>query len=173
VPAKQDDLINKLIATVSDLVRQVSRYLPISLNALERHNRAYEELDAIRLALEEQRELVKELIIESSRHADGTNKRLDRVEEYTILVGMGKVDSRKAGEITQEVSDEHVERNLSERLVEQQRLLLTYQDNLARVKQNVAEMGYESVENSNKVKDYQNKINKITEVIDRIRQALV
>jgi hypothetical protein len=86
---------------------------------------------------------------------------------------MGKVDSRKAGEITQEVSDEHVERNLSERLVEQQRLLLTYQDNLARVKQNVAEMGYESVENSNKVKDYQNKINKITEVIDRIRQALV
>ena len=97
---------------------------------------------------------------------------MDRVEEYVILVGMNKGDSRKAGEITQEVSGEHIERSLREQLVEQQNLLVTYQRNLARVKQTIAEMGYETVENSNKVDTYQNKIDKISEAINRIRAAL-
>ena len=159
-------------STLDDLVRQVSRLIGVVNSVVERYSRIAEEYDFNRLASEEIRELIKELIIESSRHADGINKRMDRVEEYVILVGMNKGDSRKAGEITQEVSGEHIERSLREQLVEQQNLLVTYQRNLARVKQTIAEMGYETVENSNKVDTYQNKIDKISEAINRIRAAL-
>lgn len=159
-------------ATLDDILRSVNRLIGTANALMERYSRIAEEYDFNRLATEEIREFIKELIVESSRHADGINKRIDRIEEYVILVGMDKGDSRKAGEITQEVSGEHIERTLREQLVEQQTLLVTYQRNLARVKQNIAEMGYETVENSNKVDIYQGKIDKINESISRIRAAL-
>lgn len=159
-------------ATLDDILRSVNRLIGTANALMERYSRIAEEYDFNRLATEEIREFIKELIVESSRHADGINKRIDRIEEYVILVGMNKGDSQKAGEITQEVSGEHIERTLREQLVEQQTLLVTYQRNLARVKQNIAEMGYETVENSNKVDIYQGKIDKINESISRIRAAL-
>ncbi len=158
--------------TIQDLSKQIQRLIGTANALMDRFARLGEEYDSSRLANEELRELLKELIVESSRHADSVNRRLDRVEEYVILVGMDKGDSRKAMEITQEVSSEHIERGLQEQLVEQQTLLLTYQRNLARVKQNIADMGYETVENANKLDTYQDKIDKINEVIARIRQAL-
>lgn len=156
---------------IDELSKQIQRLIGTANALMERYARLAEEFDSNRLANEEIRELLKEFIEEAGRWANGLSKRIDRLEEFIILAGMGK--DRKAGEITQEVSGEHVERGLREQLTEQQKLLITYQRNLARVKQSIAETGYETIENANKVEDYQNKIDKISEAIERIRQALV
>lgn len=139
---------------------------------MERYARLAEEYDANRLATEEIRELLKELTEELGNWAQHIGERLDRVEEYTILAGMGKGNSQKAKQITQEVSGEHLERGLREELGTQQKLLLTYQRNLARVQQTIAEMGYETIENMNKREDFERKIERINETIQRIRDAL-
>ncbi len=169
MPTK-DDLLTKLISVVNDLVRQVSKYLSVSLNVLERHNRAYEELDAIRLSQEEFRELIKELIIESGRQADSVNKHLYRVEQYTILKGMFGI-GRETLQIESEVAKEHIERALSERLVEQQKLVEQYQKNIARVGLSIARYG-ETVPLLNELDEYQSKLDKTLEAIERIREQL-
>jgi len=170
VPAKQDDLITKLISTVSDLIRQVSRYLPISLNALERHNRAYEELDSIRLSLEEQRELLSDHFQENSRWADALSKRIDRLERYMILSRMvgGSQDTLQ---IESSVSKEHIERALREELVNQQQLVIQYQKNINIIKQRIAKSG-ESVISLNELEEYQSKLDKALEAMERIREQL-
>lgn len=156
--------------TIDDVVRQLNKVIGTANALMERYARLAEEYDSNRLAIEEIRELIKELIVESSHQANSVNRRLDRQEEFIILVGMGK--DQKAGEITQEVSREHIDRSLQEELVEQQKLLMTYDRNIARVKQSIAEMGYETVENANKLDTYQSKVDKINESISRIREAL-
>jgi hypothetical protein len=178
VPIKQTDLeevirqIKNLIPAVIDLLKQLTKYLPVSLSVLERHNRAYEELDSVRLEIEVLKEIQRENTFESSRWANQLSKDMHRLEEWIILARIGKEDSPKAGEITQEVSREHIERSLSEQLTEQQKLLQTYQRNLARVQQSIAEMGYETIENMNKREDFERKIQRINEAIGRIRDAL-
>lgn len=174
MPTRDDLLrqIQKLISIVTDLSKEVSKFIRVDNDLIERYSRSMEELDSVRLSNEELRELIKDLIVESGRQADSVNRRLDRQEEFIILVGMGKSGSQKAGEITQEVSREHIDRSLQEELVEQQKLLMTYDRNIARVKQSIAEMGYETVENANKLDTYQSKIDKINESISRIREAL-
>ena len=170
MPAKQDDLLTKLISVVNDLVRQVSKYLPVSLGVLERHNRAYEELDSIRLALEELRELIKELIIESGRQADSTNKHLYRVEQYVILKGMMGA-GRETIQVESEVAKEHIERALSERLTEQQELAKQYQKNITKVNERIAKFG-DTVASLNELDEYQGKLDKALEAIKRIREQL-
>ena len=155
-----------------DLIIQVRRLIGTVNSVLERYSRVSEEYDSNRLATEEIRELLKELIEEVSTWAQYIGSRMDRQEEYVILVGMGKGKSHQAQAITQVVSQEHIERGLREELVAQQKLLQTYQRNLAKIKQQIAEMGYTSIENGNKEDEYQYKIDRATEAISRIREAL-
>ena len=155
-----------------DLIRQLNKFTTMAGILLERYNRLAEEYDSNRLATEEIRELIRELIEEVSTWAQYIGSRLDRQEEYVILVGMGKGESHQAQAITQVVSQEHIERGLREELVAQQKLLQTYQRNLSKVQQQIAEMGYTSIENGNKEDEYQHKIDRATEAIARIREAL-
>ena len=155
-----------------DLIRQLNKFTTMAGILLERYNRLAEEYDSNRLATEEIRELIRELIEEVSTWAQYIGSRLDRQEEYVILVGMGKGESHQAQAITQVVSQEHIERGLREELVAQQKLLMTYQRNLSKVQQQIAEMGYTSIENGNKEDEYQHKIDRATEAISRIREAL-
>jgi hypothetical protein len=172
MPCKESDLVPTTQNTTDDARRQLNKFTATANTLLERVARLAEEYDNNRLATEEIREILGELVKEFGIWANGLSKRMDRQEEYVILVGMGKGDSAKARQITQEVSGEHLERGLREELAEQQRLLATYQRNLSKVQQQIAEMGYETIENMNKREDFERKIQRINEAISRIREAL-
>ena len=178
MPIKQSDFdalykqLTNLIPAVLDLVRQLGKYIPISLQVLERHQRAHEELDGIRLDIEVLKEIQRENTFEVSRWATQLSKDMRRLEEYTILSNMGKGDSPKAREITQEVGGEHLEYKLNEKLADKQKELMAWQRNLSKVKQDIASMGYATIENSNKEESYQSKIDRLTTEVDRLREAL-
>lgn len=178
MPIKQSDFdalykqLTNLIPAVFDLLKQVGKYLPISLNALERHNRAFEELGAISTRIDALEQVQREIIFEISRWATQLSKDMRRVEEYTILSNMGKADSPKAMSITQEVGGEHLEYKLNEKLADKQKELSAWSRNLSHIQQEIAKMGYATIENSNKEDDYQHKIDRLTKEVDRLREAL-
>ena len=164
--------LTNLIPAVLDLVRQLGKYLPISLNILERHQRAHEELGAISIRIDALEQVQRETIFEISRLATQLSKDMRRLEEYTILSNMGKGDSQKAMSITQEVGGEHLEYKLNEDLADKQKELATWARNLSKVKQDIATAGYATIENSNKEENYQSRIDRLTREIDRLREAL-
>ena len=155
--------------TLDDLVRQVSRLIGTTNSVLERYARLGEEYDSNRLANEELRELIKELIEESSRHADKLSERMDRIERYTILSKFGNVSVTL--EIESSVAKEHIERALSERLIEQQELAKQYQNNITIVQKRMARLG-ETVASLNELEEYQSKLNRALEAMKRIREQL-
>ena len=157
--------------TLDDLVRQVSRLIGTVNSVLERYARLAEEYDSNRLATEEIRELLKELIEEIGRSATQLGRDINRLEEYVILKGMGKGNSPKSVEITQEVSSEHLERSLRKRLADQQKLLRQYEDNITKVQLQIARMGYETIENANKLTEYQEGTERARTAIERLREA--
>lgn len=156
--------------TLDDVFRQIGKAIGTANALMERYARLAEEYDSNRLSVEEIRELLKELIVESSRHADSTNKRLDRVEQYVILKGMMGA-GRETLQVESDVAKEHIERALSERLVEQQQLVTQYQKNLARVQLSIAKYG-ETTPLVNELEDYQTKLDKALEAMKRIREQL-
>ncbi len=172
MPTRDDLLkhVQKLISIVTDLVKEVSRFIRVDNDLAERYSRAMEELDSLRLSQEELRELIKELIVESSRHADSTNKHLYRVEQYVILKGMMGI-GRETLQVESEVAKEHIERALSERLVEQQELAKQYQKNITKVNERIAKFG-DTVASLNELDEYQGKLDKALEAIKRIREQL-
>ncbi len=156
--------------TLDDVVRQLNKVIGTANALMERYARLAEEYDSNRLAVEEIRELIKELIIEASRQADSVNKHLYRVEQYTILKGMFGI-GRETLQIESEVAKEHIERALSERLVEQQKLVEQYQKNIARVGLSIAKYG-ETVPLVNELEEYQSKLDRALEAMKRIREQL-
>lgn len=70
MPIKQSDFdaiikqITNLIAIVTDLNRQLIKYIRIHNDVVERYARIAEEYDSNRLATEEIRELIRELVEE-------------------------------------------------------------------------------------------------------------
>lgn len=155
--------------TIDDVFRQINRFIGVANSVVERYSRVAEEYDSNRLAIEEIRELLKEFVEESSRWADGLSKRIDRLERYTILKGMG--GGRETIQIEASVSREHIDRALREELVLQQELILQYQRNIDKVKIKIAKFG-DTVALLNELEDYQKQIDKANEAIARIRQSL-
>ena len=155
--------------TLDDVVRQLNKVIGTANALMERYARLAEEYDSNRLANEELRELIKELIEESSRHADKLSERMDRIERYTILSKFGNVSVTL--EIESSVAKEHIERALSERLTEQQELTKQYQRNIIRVEKRIASFG-ETVSSLNELDEYQSKLNKALEAMERIREQL-
>ncbi len=172
MPTRDDLLkhVQRLISIVTDLVREVSRFIRVDNDLAERYSRSMEELDSIRLSNEELRELIKELIIESGRQADSTNKHLYRVEQYVILKGMMGA-GRETLQVESEIAKEHIERALSERLTEQQELARQYQKNISKVNEHIARYG-ETVARLNELDEYQSKLDKALEAMKRIREQL-
>ncbi len=169
----RDDLtkhIQRLISIVTDLVKEVSRFIRVDNDLAERYSRSMEELDSIRLSQEELRELIKELIVESSRQADSLNRRMDRQEQYVILKGMIGA-GRETLQVESSVAHEHIERALSERLSEQQELAKQYQKNITKVNERIAKFG-DTVASLNELEEYQGKLDKALEAIKRIREQL-
>lgn len=165
-------LLNKFIPAVQDLSRQVGRYLPISLDALERHNRAYEELDGLKLALEEMRELQSEHFQENARWADKLSKHNERLERYVILTKMtGMGNAAEISEIEKIVGKEHVERVLREELVTQRNLWSQYQNNINFIELQNAKFG-ESITRLNELADAKKKLIEIENAIEEIRKVL-
>jgi len=155
--------------TLDDLVRQINRLIGTVNGLLERYARGYEELDSIRLAQEEFRELLIDHFAENARWADRLSERMDRVEQYTILA---KFDNLSATiQIESAVSKEHIERSLQKQLVTQQNLWKQYQDNIDMIQEKIAKFG-ETVPRLNELADYEKKIAKIKEAMARIREAL-
>lgn len=154
---------------LDDLIHQINKFVIVSTALLERYARGYEELDGNRLALEEIRELLKEHFEEVARDADNLSRRMDRLEQYIILVRMG--EKEQSGAITQHVTGEHVRRAAREELGRQQELMLQYRKNIDRVKLKIAKYG-ETIPLVNELEGYEDEIGKITEAIERLREAL-
>lgn len=154
---------------LDDLIHQINKFVVVSTALLERYARGYEELDGNRLALEEIRELLKEHFEEVARDADNLSRRMDRLEQFIILVRMG--DREQAGVITQHVTGEHVRRTAREELGRQQELLLQYRKNIDRVKLKIAKYG-ETIPLVNELEGYEDETREITEAIERLREAL-
>jgi len=156
--------------TLDDLVRQLNKLIGTANALMERYARLAEEYDSSHLANEEIRELLKELIIESGRWADGLSRRIDRLERYMILSRMVG-SSQDTLQIESSVSKEHIERALREELVNQQQLVIQYQKNINIIKQRIAKFG-ESVVSLNELEEYQSKLDKALEAMERIREQL-
>lgn len=157
-------------STLDDLVIQCQRLIGTVNAILERYVRAYEEIDNTRLSLEEIRELIKDLIDESGRFADGLSKKMDRLERYTILVRIVG-SNQETTQIEGVVSREHIEQALREELVNQQNLMAQYQKNINKVRLSIAKYG-ETVPLTNELETYEIKLEKAQETINRIRESL-
>ena len=155
---------------LDDLARQINKFIGTANAVMERYSRSMEEIDYLRLTGEELKELLKDFTEEAGIWADGISRRIDRLEQFVILSKIG--NKHKAGEITQEVGKEHIERTLREDLAEHQKLLLTYQRNIMRVKERIAKQGYDTIEQANQLEDYERESAKLTEAINRIRETL-
>lgn len=157
--------------TLDDILRRMDRLIGTANAVMERYSRAMEEIESVKLALEEIRELLPEHFEESARWADNLSKKMDRLERYTILVRMVGGGNQETLQIEGSVSREHLDRALREELVNQQQLLQQYQKNVGRVKMSVARYG-ETVPLMNELEEYETKVDKANEAIARIRQSL-
>ena len=162
--------IDQLIAIVTDLVREVGKFIRVDSDLAQRYSRSMEELDSIRLALEEQREILQDHFIENSHWANELSRRIDRLERYTILVRMFGSNAETI-QVETVVSREHIKRALREELMAQQDIILQYQKNVDRVKLRIAKYG-ETVPLMNELEDYQRKIEQSQEAMTRIREQL-
>lgn len=152
-----------------DELSQIRRFISLARDILERYAHAMEQMDGIRLSLEEARELQAEHFEENARWADSLSKRMDRQERYVILKGMG--GGRETIQVEQVVANEHIDRALREELVTQQELILQYQKNADKVKLKIAKFG-DTVALLNELDDYQKQVDRSMEAIARIRQSL-
>lgn len=155
--------------TLDDLVRQVIRLIGTANALMERYSRSMEELDNVRLAQEELRELLKEHFIENSHWANKLSERMDRIEQYTILGKFGNISATL--QIEADVSKEHIARSLRENLITQRELWSKYQKNINRVRERIANFG-ETVQSLNEVEGYEAELLKIETRIERTRKAL-
>jgi uncharacterized membrane-anchored protein YhcB (DUF1043 family) len=153
-----------------DELGQIRRFIAMARDILERYARTFEELEGIRLSLEESRELLADHFEENARWADNLSGRIDRLERYIILVRMTG-GNQQTVEIESKTSREHIDRALRMELVTQQELILQYQKNIDKVKLRIAKFG-ETVPLLNELDDYQKQIGKADEVIARIRESL-
>ena len=162
--------IDQLIAVVTDLVREVGKFIRVDSDLAQRYSRSMEEMDGIRLALEEQRELLSDHFQDNANWANELSRRIDRLERYTILVRMfdGNAETIQVEAV---VSREHIKRALREELTTQQELILQYQKNIDRVRLRIARYG-ETVPLMNELEDYQGQIEKSHEAMARIREQL-
>jgi len=162
--------IDQLIAIVTDLVREVGKFIRVDSDLAQRYSRSMEEMDGIRLALEEQRELLSDHFQDNANWANELSRRIDRLERYTILVRMFGSNAETI-QVEAVVSREHIKRALREELTTQQELILQYQKNIDRVRLRIAKYG-ETVPLMNELEDYQGQIEKSHEAMARIREQL-
>jgi hypothetical protein len=155
--------------TIDDVFKQISRLIGTAHALMERFARGYEEIDSIKLALEEQRELLADHFSENSRWADKLSDRMDRIEQYTVLGRFGNTSATL--QIEAVVSKEHIERSLREELVTQRELWSVYQKNLDRLRLQIAKFG-DTVARLNEIDDYEHKLIAIEEKIEYIREQL-
>jgi len=155
--------------TVDDIFKQINRLIPTVHALLERYARSAEEIDSNHLALQEQRELLREHFAENSRWASELSKRIDRLEQYVILSRFGNLTATL--QIETITSQEHIGRSLTEDLVTQRELWSTYQKNINRVRERIAKFG-ETTASINEVEGYEMELVKIETRIERIRKAL-
>lgn len=148
-----------LQSIVQDLTRQLSKYIPVSLSILERHNRGYEELDSLRLSLEELRELLSDYFDEASRDADKVAERLAQLERLSILEKTG-TNQKETLEIKKAISDDLYYESLRRELIQQTK-------NLARTQEKAAKYGIDiPVKLSNEIEIYTERIEAIKTELD-------
>lgn len=155
--------------TIDDVLRKIDRLVGTANAVMERFARSMEELDSMRLAQEELRELFKEHFAENARWADKLSEQMIRLEQYTILGKFGNISATL--DIEAAVSKEHIKRALEENLVSQRELWSRYQKNLNKVNELIALYG-DNVSRLNEVEQYETKILTIEKAIERIREKL-
>lgn len=128
-----------------------------------------DEIDGIRLMLEEARELLLEHFEENSRSNDKVSERLERLERLEILVRTG-ANPGETQDLRQEISMEHIKRALRKELVEQQKLYEQHSKNADRLKLRIAK--FDRLEDHNKLDDAEYEMARLGESIQRIRQEL-
>ena len=169
MPTKSD--IDKLIAAINDLTRQVRNLIVVTSSVLERHSRSMEELDSLRLAQEEQREHLRDHFQENTRWSDKLDRSLRELQRYIIMVKMTGGGNQETRDIESKFSKQQIEDALKEELVQQQGLILQYQKNSIHVAGQIAKYG-ETVPLMNELSEYQDKIKKAQESMARIREQL-
>ncbi len=137
---------------------------------IERFARGYEELDGIRLSVEEIRSVLADHFEENSHWANELSKRIDRLERYTVLTRMFGSNPETI-QVEAVVSREHIRRALREELTTQQEIILQYQKNIDRVRLKMAKYG-DTIPLMNELEDYEKQIMKSQESMTRIREQL-
>ena len=168
MPTKSD--IDKLISAVNDLATQVRRLVGTANALMERFARTSEEMDGIRLAQEEQRELLRDHFQENTRWSDKLDRSLRELQRYVILI-RATGGNQETLQIEAKFSKGQIEDALKEELVNQQSLIIQYQKNVNQVQQQIARYG-ETVPLVNELDEYQNKIKKAQKSMARIREKL-
>lgn len=169
MPTKAD--LDKLIAAINDLTRQVRNLVVVTSSVLERYVRSMDELDSLRLAQEEQREHLRDHFQENTRWSDKLDKSLRELQRYIIMVKMTGGGNQETREVEAKFSRQQIEDTLAEELVNQQDLIIQYQKNSNHVAGQIAKYG-ETVPLMNELAEYQNKIKKAQESMTRIREQL-
>lgn len=143
-----------------DLINQVKRLIGTTNAVIERYARGFEELDGIRLNLEEIRVVLNELVEEHSRWADKISERLDRLERLEILDRTGNMSLPEARRIKQDVADENHLRALRQELAQQVR-------NLDKANQKAAKYGMDiPVKLANEIEMFEERIKALREELD-------
>ena len=107
------------LSVLEDLVRQVRNLVIVTTSVVERYARSFEELDFIRLMLEEQRETIRDHFEEVGRQTDKMLDRMERIERLEILDRTGNITSREAQRIKEDVASEAHQRALRRELAQQ------------------------------------------------------
>lgn len=105
-----------------DIQNQISRLIGTANSLMERYSRAMEEIDFIRLSLEELRELLSDYFSESGRNADRISERLQRLERLAILEKT-HTNPRETQQIKSNISNDLRRDSLLATLAQEQRNL--------------------------------------------------
>ena len=151
--------------------RQLNKLIIVAQAILERYSRIAEEYDSVRLFNEALSENLNDLIGELSLWANRLSERLERIERLMVLDKTG-LNPRETAVIKQNISDDLLDQQLREDLVQAQNELKIYQDNINRTNIRIAKQGQSTISQENDLMDWQIQLDKLQAKIKHMREAL-
>lgn len=134
-----------------DLTNQITRLIAVANALMERNARSFEELDGVRLSLEEIREILVDFFDEAGRKDDRIAERLERLERL-LLLKQTQTNLEEARQIEKSIT-------LDLRRDSMQRELIQQIKNLQRANERAARYGINiPTDLANEIEVYQERI---------------
>lgn len=119
-----------------DLTNQITRLIAVANALMERNARSFEELDGVRLSLEEIRGILIDFFDEAGRKDDRIAERLERLERL-LLLKQARANSDEAERIEKSITLDLWRDSMQRELVQQMRNLQRVNERAARYGMNV------------------------------------